>query len=646
MRGTNKLSRLCILLGIFLIFVFSFSPVISAASIKTTTDPTRIGVGARTLGMGKAFVGLADDASAIFMNPAGIAQLTEPQGTSMTTKLIQIIDYLTIGGVYPTEYGNFGFGYVGASLGGSFVTGFDLVEDPDGRVYPVATAEVINYSNSVMVFSFGTEGRQLLDSDIMDNLLIGANLKLFTQGLSGVVGGGNATGMDMDVGMIYKANEWMNVGLNLRDILPMDMGGEITYQSGLKESIPAYMVLGTAVQVLGDKGLYDHDHELYYLLDMNYRIQGADYPQTFHTGVEYWPNESLALRFGIDQDLAGRGELTGEATVDITSNMTAGVGFLYEGFRFDYAYHQYSAIQSNDTHYFSLSYGFGEPKAEVVEERKPKTYFDISSPQDKTILYDEKIKIAGLVTELEDVRRLTINDVEVPITVEGSFEVATSLTLGKNVFDVKAYDAEGLVLKSAKIRLLRMIKFKDVPDKYWAKAPIEELAVLGMIGGYPDGTFRPDKVISRAELTTLLVRSQGIALPVTAEKLFNDLPKGHWAAKYVQVGVAEKLVTGYPDKTFKPNKSMTRAEGVTVLTRFAKLELPEILLEGPFPDVPGRHWAAKAVAAAKSAGMLNYLVGKPFELSKSLTRAEAVEMLSKTPFAAARIADLMNFDDY
>jgi len=650
MRGIKQLIKLNILLFLSLTIFFSLAPEISAAYIKTTTDPMRIGVGARALGMGKAFVGLADDSTALFMNPGGLAQLDSWQVTSMSTKLINEIDYLTFGGVYPTEYGNIGFGYIGASISGSFITDFSFVEDPDGRIYPVATAEALTYSNSVVLFSYATEAKRFSSFEILgiksDNLMLGANFKLFSQGLSGVTaGGGNASGMDVDIGALYTVNDWMKVGVNFIDFLPPDMGGKLVYQgSTLEESIPEVIKLGTAVKIMGDKGLYPSDQDLYGMLDIDTRTTQALYPQIMHLGLEYWPNEILALRFGIDQDVAGR-VATGE--VELTSNLCAGVGFLYEGFRFDYAYHQYGGVQSNDTHYMSVSYGFVEPKPEVIPEKpKVKTYFMINSPVDKSVVYDEEVKVSGIVTNLDEVRRITVNDVDIPVTLDGSFEVASALNLGKNVFEVKAFNTENIMLKKDKIRVLRMIRYKDVADDYWAREVIEYLSVLGMVGGYPDGTFRPNKKINRAEFTTLLVRSKGLKLPEVSQQLFKDMPKTHWAAKYIQVGVDEKLITGYPDKTFKPNKDMNRSEGVTVFARFSQLELPEILVEGPFADVPGRHWAAKAISAAKVAGLLNYLAGKPFGPNNPMTRAEAVEIMSKTPFAAGKIDDLKNFDTY
>jgi len=112
----------------------------------------------------------------------------------------------------------------------------------------------------------------------------------------------------------------------------------------------------------------------------------------------------------------------------------------------------------------------------------------------------------------------------------------------------------------------------------------------------------------------------------------------------VKEGVEKKLVLGYPDGTFRPSNNINKAEGVVLMARFGELEEPDKVLEAPFPDLPGRHWAAPLVTAAKQAGFLKYLEGRDFEPKAPLTRAEAVEILSKTKFAKGKISDLMDFE--
>jgi hypothetical protein len=620
--------------------------------IKTASDPSTIGIGARSIGMGKCFVGLSDDVTSIFLNPAGLADLKSWQVMSMQTKLLNEIDYLSFAGTYNTEYGTFGLGYVSATIGGSFATGITLVEDR-GIIFPLITEEAINYSSSVLLLSYGSNARRFLDwgwfSDWgwLDKVSLGTSFKMFTQGLSG--GGitdGTLSGYDMDFGALYKPISWLSFGYNQQNALPVSMGGKITSASGVEHSIPSVTKLGVSFKALGTDGYYPFDQQLYCLFDMDYSISRADYPILFRTGFEWWPSNYLALRLGVDQDVIGKDTSVG---YNVDSNLTGGAGIRYNGFSFDYAYHKYGAVSDNDTSYLSLSYSSpidmpaATKEAPVIEREKD---IQIFYPQDKLITNDEAVNIIGIIGNIADVGSVMVNGSTINTAANGSFESTYPLSLGKNTFEITVLGKDGVRVASTKLRILRMVYFKDVPKDYWAKSPIEGLATLGIIGGYPDGTFKPNKSINRAELTTLLVKAKAVGTAEPTATSFYDVSKKHWASYYIQNAVDMGMVTGYPDKTFRPAKSLNRAEGVTILSRFAQLKEPEELTEGPFTDVPGRHWAAKSISAARSAGMLTYLNDKPFVPNKEMTRAEAAEILAKTPFAITKLQQIQDFETY
>ncbi len=182
--------------------------------------------------------------------------------------------------------------------------------------------------------------------------------------------------------------------------------------------------------------------------------------------------------------------------------------------------------------------------------------------------------------------------------------------------------------------------FSDVPSGYWAKDPIEYLATAGIIGGYPDGTFQPDKNLTRAELCTLLVKAKGISVSSLRRAVFPDVPASNWAAPYIKEAVDLKIVSGYPDGSFRPNNPLSRAEAIIIIARFDGLEPPPSIGFSPFPDVKNNHWAAPAISVAKNAGLIEYLVGKNFEPNRGLTRAEAAEIISKTKFGKEKIRGL------
>ena len=604
------------------------------------------------MGTGKAFVGLADDVNALFLNPAGLAGLQNWQVQSMTTRLLNVIDYVSFAGTYNTDYGTFGLGYVGANLSGSFATG-TLELGETGEI--ILGLEDMAYSSTVILLGYGSDAERFLNNDIMGwanfdfmkKVSVGATLKIFSQGLTGgSIIDGLSTGYDLDIGMLYKPLPYLSFGWTQVDALPISMGGKITSVSGSEHSLPSTTKLGMALKVMGDDSLYGASQPLIYLLDFDYMPLRSNYPTLVRTGMEWWPSNYLAIRFGLDQDVIGRDATSG---FNVETNMCAGVGIQASGFKFDYAYHKYGSVSENDTNYVSLSYAapveFLSPPPSPPPP-KAESFIQINSPQDKLITYDEGAAIRGKLLNVKDIGRMTINGKDVAFAQDGSFDTTWPLAIGKNSYEVRVFGINDQLLETSKIRILRLTQFKDVPEGYWAKEPIEMLATVGIIGGYPNGTFQPDRLINRAELTSLLVRAKNPGTPEAVDTEFSDVTKKHWASYFIKLGAKSGLVTGYPDKTFRPAKSLNRAEGVMILSRFAELKLPDELMEGPFPDVPGRHWAAKAVTASRSAGMLMFLTDKPFEPNKELTRAEAAEILSKTQFSVLKISTLKDFDTY
>ena len=117
--------------------------------------------------------------------------------------------------------------------------------------------------------------------------------------------------------------------------------------------------------------------------------------------------------------------------------------------------------------------------------------------------------------------------------------------------------------------------FPDVPNGYWASCPIDKLATNDVVVGYPDRLFKPSKTISRAEFATMLVKGFDQNMYSYApEKLFSDVPTNHWASSAITVAVHQNLLKGYPNGTFMPNHNVTRAEALCALAKGVKC--PEV----------------------------------------------------------------------
>ena len=143
---------------------------------------------------------------------------------------------------------------------------------------------------------------------------------------------------------------------------------------------------------------------------------------------------------------------------------------------------------------------------------------------------------------------------------------------------------------------------------------------LAFLSGYANGTFEPDRNMTRAEVTTMFARllTEKMAADQTYSNTFSDVAKSHWAANYIGYMQQFGIITGYADGSFRPDASVTRAEFAAIASRF------ERLTEGTknFSDVPSSHWAAKYINFAATRGWVNGYADGTFKPNNSITRAE------------------------
>ncbi|MDH7563252.1 MAG: S-layer homology domain-containing protein, partial [Caldisericota bacterium] len=111
------------------------------------------------------------------------------------------------------------------------------------------------------------------------------------------------------------------------------------------------------------------------------------------------------------------------------------------------------------------------------------------------------------------------------------------------------------------------LSFPDVPSSYWAYSEIMKLVEEGVINGYPDGTFKPEFPVTRAEFAKMVLLSLGYSKESPPTPSFPDLDPTEWYYGYVEGAVKHGLVKGYPDGTFKPQGNITIAEILTVIVR-------------------------------------------------------------------------------
>lgn len=121
-----------------------------------------------------------------------------------------------------------------------------------------------------------------------------------------------------------------------------------------------------------------------------------------------------------------------------------------------------------------------------------------------------------------------------------------------------------LTEKTRKDNLTKYHSFRDVPQGAWYNAAVATMAKLKIITGYPDGTFRPDAPVTRAEFAAIAARFDEKSARTTAS--FRDI-YGHWAERYISRSAELGWIRGYTDNTFRPDQSITRAEAMALINR-------------------------------------------------------------------------------
>ena len=158
---------------------------------------------------------------------------------------------------------------------------------------------------------------------------------------------------------------------------------------------------------------------------------------------------------------------------------------------------------------------------------------------------------------------------------------------------------------------------------HWAEDNIKRLIVQGAIGGYPDGTFKPENRIARAEFATILVKA--FKLEPQKGKVFADTAD-HWAQDSVGTAAHYGIVTGYDANTFGPNDNITREQMAVMVMKAAQLTPATNGLSFQ-DDTSISDWAREAVATAVGKGIIKGYPDNTFRPQGPATRAEAVTVV-------------------
>lgn len=187
-----------------------------------------------------------------------------------------------------------------------------------------------------------------------------------------------------------------------------------------------------------------------------------------------------------------------------------------------------------------------------------------------------------------------------------------------------AYSLTALTGKTYPIKMTTLPQgknqaFSDLPSNHWAYQSITDLVKEGIVAGYPDGTFKPLKDVSRAEFVKLLMaalKNQGTSV---SDAYFKDVSKSHWAAPYIYAAAQKGYVQGNGNHLFSPNTVITGAELAAIIVR----ALPSEPVDKS--SSTGSLWYSGSVETAKDKGLLY----PDFDTNQKVNRAQCAYSIEK-----------------
>ena len=176
------------------------------------------------------------------------------------------------------------------------------------------------------------------------------------------------------------------------------------------------------------------------------------------------------------------------------------------------------------------------------------------------------------------------------------------------------------------------ISFSDVNPGDWFYDNVMDAAENGYISGMGDGTFNPTGATTRAQFASMIANAMGYEANPGAKSAFPDVADDFWGKAAINFCVENGILSGYDDGTFQPNKAITRQEAASILRN--AFELTETTDE-LFPDdsaIAG--WAKESVYLVKASGLMKGDAGTGnFRPTSTITRAEAASILMNAKYA-------------
>lgn len=168
-------------------------------------------------------------------------------------------------------------------------------------------------------------------------------------------------------------------------------------------------------------------------------------------------------------------------------------------------------------------------------------------------------------------------------------------------------------------------------ENHWAENDINSVLDMGWMLGTSDYTFAPNKQLTRAEATVVLVRALGLKNNNTEVKDFNDISDHFWAKNEIEIAYQHGVINGITNDTFAPNEIVTRDQMAAMLSRI--ITKPQnVNYANPFPDLSKGHWAYKDILLLNSLNIYNGYDDGKFHPKDKVTRAQMAALMNRISY--------------
>lgn len=188
---------------------------------------------------------------------------------------------------------------------------------------------------------------------------------------------------------------------------------------------------------------------------------------------------------------------------------------------------------------------------------------------------------------------------------------------------------------------IQKYRFTDVPPQFWAYNSITKMTKEGFMSGYKNGTFKPNDPLSREEAASLFSKMIGEPPSIMLASSFTDITSDRWSSLAIESVARANIISGYGDKTYRPEQYMSRQEFAVVADKYLhyqgyRTEDPTALDNIHFSDQKFiAPWAQSSVRELALLGFINYSTTGLFNPEKYITRSEAAEITYRMIYSKA-----------